>query len=137
MMRDLCGLAIIHFLAGALTLAGGPAHACTTILVGRGTTEDGSVLMATSCDGGIMGRVYVLPAGEHPEGTTVPMFHDFPAPSTWQEHLDRVRRGATPVGQLPIERVYRCILVAGHLADSVTGGINEHGVSMGIEYMGM
>jgi dipeptidase len=118
-------------------LAVGPAHACTTILVGPAATEDGSVLMATSCDGGIMGRVYVLPAAEHPQGTTVPMFYEFPAPSTWQEHLDRAKRGATPVGQLPIERTCRCILVAGHLADSVTGGINEHGVSMGIEYMGM
>jgi dipeptidase len=65
------------------------------------------------------------------------MFYDFPAPSTWQEHLDRVKRGYKPVGHLPIERTYRCILVAGHLADSITGGINEHGVSMGIEFMDM
>ena len=84
-----------------------------------------------------MGRVYVLPAAEHPHGTTVPMFYDFPAPTTWQEHLDQVKKGYTPVGSLPIERTYRCVLAAGHLADSVTGGINEHGVSMGIEYMGM
>jgi dipeptidase len=65
------------------------------------------------------------------------MFYDFPAPSTWKEHLDQKNKGHTLVGYLPIEQTYRCILAAGHLADSVTGGINEHGVSMGIEYMGM
>jgi hypothetical protein len=30
-----------------------------------------------------------------------------------------------------------CILAADHLADSVTGGINEHWLSMGIEYLGI
>jgi len=93
--------------------------------------------MATSCDGNIMGRVYVLPAKEYPEGAEVRMFYDFPAPTTWQKHLDQLKKGYTFVGHLPIESTYRCILAAGHLADSVTGGINEHGVSMGIEYMGM
>ena len=48
-----------------------------------------------------------------------------------------MQKGHTFVGHLPIERTYRCVLAAGHFADSVTGGINEHGVSMGIEYMGM
>jgi dipeptidase len=127
----------VHFLVALVASVGGGAQACTTILVGRAATADGSVLMATSCDGGIMGRVYVLPAAEYPQGTSVPMFYDFPAPSTWQEHVDQVRRGYTPVGHLPIDRTYRCILVAGHLADSITGGMNEHGVSMGIEFMEM
>jgi dipeptidase len=113
------------------------AHACTTILVGRAATADGSVLMATSCDGGIMGRVYVVPAKRYPEGNKVRMFYDSPAPSTWQKHLDQKKNGDTLVGHLAVEQTYRCILAAGHFADSVTGGINEHGVSMGIEYMGM
>ncbi len=111
--------------------------ACTTILVGKKATSDESVLMATSCDGDIMGLVYVVPAKEYPAGTTVPMFYDFPAPATWEEHVAQTRQGYTLVGQLPIDATYRCVLAAGHLADSVTGGINEHGVSMGIEYMGM
>ena len=89
MMRVLDRIWVVHLLVGSLALAVGPAQACTTILVGRAATGDGSVLMATSCDGGIMGRVYVLPAAEYPQGTTVPMFYDFPAPSTWQEHLER------------------------------------------------
>lgn len=137
MMIVLSRVVLVQLLVGLLAAAVGPAQACTTILVGRSATADGSVLMATSCDGGIMGRVYVLPAAEYPQDTSVPMFFDFPAPTTWQEHLERTKRRATPVAQLPIERTCRCVLVAGHLADSVTGGMNEHGVSMGIEYMGM
>jgi len=93
--------------------------------------------MGTSCDGDIMGLVYVRPAKEYPEGTKVRMFYDFPAPSTWAEHLEQKKKGYTSVGHLPVERTYRAILAAGHLADSVTGGINEYGMSMGIEYMGM
>ncbi len=112
-------------------------HACTTILVGKAATVDGSVLMGTSCDGNIMGHVYVRPAEECPRDTRIRMFYDFPAPSTWDEHVDPLKKGETFVGYLPIEQTYRCILAAGHLADSVTGGINEHGLSMGIEYLGM
>ncbi len=93
--------------------------------------------MATSCDGDMMGLVYVVPAKEYPKGNEVRMYYDFPAPSTWEEHLDLKEKGYTFVGNLPVERTYRTVLAAGHLADSVTGGINEHGVSMGIEYMGM
>lgn len=112
-------------------------QACTTTLVGKAATADGSVLMATSCDGDVMGLLYVSPAKQYPAGTEVRMFYDFPAPSTWDEHLKQVAEGPTFVGHLPIERTYRCVLAAGHLADSVTGGINEHGLSMGIEFMGM
>jgi len=130
-------IAVARVLAGSLALAAGLAHACTTILIGRSATADGSVLMATSCDGNIMGRIYVLPGAEYPPGTQVPMLYDFPAPSTWQQHADQVSRGYTRVGDLAIGRTFRCVLAAGHLADSVTGGINEHGLSMGIEYMGM
>jgi dipeptidase len=122
---------------GALTLPVEGAHSCTTILVGKAATVDGSVLMATSCDGNIMGRIYTLPANEYPKDAKVPMFYDFPAPSTWEEHENLLKRGYTFVGNLPIEQTYHCILTAGHLADSVTGGINEHCLSMGIEYMGM
>ncbi len=99
----LCLCAIATASARPLTLPTGVARGCTTILVGRSATTDGSVLMATSCDGGIMGRVYVLPAREYPPGTKIAMFYDFPAPSTWQEHLDQVRKGDTQVGELPVE----------------------------------
>jgi dipeptidase len=130
-------LTLAFLFVAALVRIDQGARACTTILVGKAATEDGSVLMATSCDGDIMGRIYVSPAKRYPKGTNVEMFYDFPAPSTWEEHVAQKRLGYTSVGHLPIERTYRCVLAAGHLADSVTGGINQHGLSMGIEYMGM
>ena len=110
-------------------------ESCTTVLIGRSATVDGSVLMATSCDGNLMGRVHVRPASD--EGGEVRMYYDAPAPSTWQAHRDQVEQGYTCVGHLPVEATCRCILASGHFADSVTGGINEHGLSLGIEYMGM
>lgn len=112
-------------------------HPCTTILIGREASADGSVLMATSCDGNIMGRVYVVAEKFYPEDAKVKMFFDFLAPATWKEHEDQIKKGYTFVGYLPIEHTYRCIFTAGHFADSITGGINEHGLSMGIEYIGM
>jgi len=127
----------ILLLAARVFLIVHDARACTSILVGKAVTADGSVLMATSCDGDIMGLVYTIAAREYPEGATVPMYYDFPAPSTWEEHVKQKQRGYTLVGRLPIDRTYRCVLAAGHLADSVTGGMNEYGLSMGIEYMGM
>lgn len=137
MFRGSSRFALVFILAVALAWISEYAHACTTILVGKAATADGSVLMATSCDGNIMGRVYVVLAKRYPDDAKVPMFYDFPAPSTWQEYLDQKKHRDTLVGHLAVEQTYRCILAAGHFADSVTGGINEHGVSMGIEYMGM
>jgi hypothetical protein len=63
-------------------------RACTTILIGKAATSDGSVLMATSCDGNIMGRVHVVPAKKYPKGHELRMFYDSPAPSTWQEQAE-------------------------------------------------
>jgi dipeptidase len=137
MSRGPSRLASVVLFVGSLALTAGGAHACTTILAGKAATKDGSVLMATSCDGNIMGRVYVLLGAEYPNGTEVPMFYDFPAPSNWEKHSDQTKKGHALVGHLPIEKTYRCVLAAGHFADSLTGGINEHGVSIGIEYMGM
>jgi len=137
MLKGASEFASILLPVGELPLLVEGAHACTTILVGKEATVDGSVLMATSCDGNIMGRVYVLPAKDYPKDAKVRMFYDFPAPATWEEHEDQVKKGYTFVGDLPIEQTYRCILAAGHLADSITGGINVYGLSMGIEYLGM
>ncbi len=137
MSRLLQKFVVILFLASALVFGDKQLRACTTILVGKAATLDGSVLMATSCDGGIMGRVFVMPAKKYPAGHRVQMFYDCPAPANWEERLAQIEKGNTLVGSLSIEQTYRCIFAAGHLADNITGGINEHGVSMGIEYMGM
>ena len=91
--------------------------------------------MATSCDGNLMGRVYAQPARQH--HGRVPRYFDAPAPSTWAEYREHVERGHTHVGDLSVESTCRCLLAAGHFGDSITGGMNEHGVSLGIEYMGM
>jgi hypothetical protein len=48
--------------------------ACSTILVGKEATSDGSVLMSSSCDGDIMGLIYVMPAQKYPQGTKLPMY---------------------------------------------------------------
>ena len=137
MLGDARKFALVLFIICSLPLTASHTRGCTTILAGKAASVDGSVLMATSCDGNIMGRVYVMPAREYSKDTRVRMFFDFPAPSTCKEHLQLVKKGPTFVGHMPIERTYRCILAAGHLGDSITGGINEHGLSMGIEYMGM
>ena len=43
-----------------------PAAACSTIMVGKQATTDGSVLMASSCDGDVMGLIYVMPGETYP-----------------------------------------------------------------------
>ncbi len=92
--------------------------ACTTILVGRKATADGAVLMSSSCDGNQMGRVYLVPGRDD--------YGDRPVPMT--------RNGRDTVGHLPpLERTHRCLVFgAGTL-----GGMNEHGVSIALEYIPM
>jgi dipeptidase len=92
--------------------------ACTSVMAGRNATRDGSVLMSSSCDGNQMGHIYVVPARQYPEGAALPMFRD--------------KQGREAVGKLPpIQNTYRAVVFgAGAL-----GGINEHGVSIGIEYI--
>ncbi|MHC4406690.1 MAG: hypothetical protein ACYTG0_44270, partial [Planctomycetota bacterium] len=58
------------------------AAACTTVMAGRQATEDGSVLMASSCDGDVMGLIYVMPAQTYPPGTKLPMYWNVPRPKS-------------------------------------------------------
>ncbi len=113
------------------------SHACTTLLAGRLATGDDSVLMSSSCDGDIMGVIYTMPAKVFPEGTKVPMYWNVPRPATYDEYLEDRREGYEHVGELPVEEHYRTILLGGNLESMTTGGMNEFGLAIAIEYMPM
>jgi len=112
-------------------------YACTTVTVGRQATADGSVLMASSCDGDVMGLIYVMPAQEYPAGTRLPMYWNMPRPKTYREYQANVKRGYDLVGSLPIDKTYRTILLAGNVESMTTGGMNEFGVTIAIEFIPM
>jgi dipeptidase len=113
------------------------ADACSTILVGKGATADGSVLMSSSCDGDIMGLIYVMPAQKYEPGTKLPMYWNVPRPKTHAEYLANLRKGYELVGELPVEETYRSIILAGNVESMTTGGMNEHGLSIAIEFLPM
>jgi dipeptidase len=111
--------------------------ACSTILAGRKATADGSVLMSSSCDGDIMGLIYVMPAQTYPAGTELPMYWNVPRPTTHDEYLANLRKGYDLVGRLPVEKTYRTIILGGNVESMTTGGMNEHGLTMAIEFLPM
>jgi len=113
------------------------AFACSTILVGKKATSDGAVLMSSSCDGDIMGLIYVMPAQTYPPGTKLPMYWNLPRPKTHQEYLANLRKGYDLVGYLPVEQTYRSIILAGNVENMTTGGMNEHGLTIAIEFLPM
>jgi dipeptidase len=124
-------------LIGSLAWAHREAFACSTILVGKKATSDGSVLMSSSCDGDIMGLIYVMPAQKYPRGTKLPMYWNLPRPKTHQEYLFNLLKGYDLVGYLPVEETYRSIVLAGNVENMTTGGMNEHGLSIAIEFLPM
>ena len=124
-------------LIGSLAWTPRKAFACSTILVGKDATSDGSVLMSSSCDGDIMGLIYVMPAQKYPQGTKLPMYWNLPRPKTHKEYLSNLRKGYDLVGHLPVEETYRSIILAGNVENMTTGGMNEHGLSIAIEFLPM
>jgi dipeptidase len=121
----------------SLALIPQDGFACSTILVGKKATSDGSVLMSSSCDGDIMGMIYVMPAQKFPKGTKLPMYWNLPRPRTHQEYLSNLRKGYDLVGYLPVKETYRSIILGGNVENMTTGGMNEHGLSIAIEFMPM
>jgi len=113
------------------------ACACTTVMMGRQATADGSVLMASSCDGDIMGLIQVVPAREYPPGTKLPMYWNVPRPKTQAEYQANLLKGYDLVGYLPVERTYRTLLLAGNVESMTTGGMNEFGLTIAIEFISM
>jgi dipeptidase len=142
---------ILIGLIGSLAWTSGEVCACSTILVGKDATSDGSVLMSSSCDGDIMGLIYVMPAQKYPPGTSyppscfrkkagghkLPMYWNLPRPKTHQEYLANLRKGYDLVGYLPVEETYRSIILAGNVENMTTGGMNEHGLTIAIEFLPM
>lgn len=125
------------WLIGSLVWTPCEVLACSTILVGKKATSDGSVLMSSSCDGDIMGMIYVMPAQKYPQGTRLPMYWNLPRPKTHKEYLSNLRNGYDLVGYLPIEETYRSIILGGNVEGMTTGGMNEHGLSIAIEFLPM
>jgi len=128
---------ILIVLIEALALAPGQILACSTILAGKEATADGSVLMSSSCDGDIMGLIYVMPAQKYPQGSKLPMYWNLPRPRTHAEYLSNLRKGYDLVGYLPVEETYRSIILAGNVENMTTGGMNEYGLSIAIEFIPM
>jgi len=130
-------IAVVHLLVGFLALAAGGAHACTTVMVGKTATADGSVLMGSSCDGDIMGLIYVMPANNYPKGNKLPMYWNLPRPKNHAEHLANLRKGYELVGFLPVEKTYRSLILAGNRESMTTGGMNQFGLTIAIEFLPM
>ncbi len=126
------------FLALLFAATGGRwSNACSTLMVGRLGTADGSVLMSHSCDGDVMGLAYVMPAQSYPPGTRLPMYWNVPRPKTYAEYQDNVRKGFDHVGTLAVNETYRSLILAGNLESMTTGGLNEHGLCITIEFLPM
>jgi len=122
-------------LSGITGLPRPHATACSTILAGQRATADGSVMMSHSCDGDVMGLVCVMPAHTYAPGTRLPMYWNVPRPSTYEEYRANLRKGYDQVGTLPVSETCRSLILAGNLESMTTGGLNEYGVSIAIEFL--
>ena len=137
-MGDLMKRAIALLLVLAIASVPLPqATGCSTILAGKQATADASVLMSHSCDGDVMGLVYVVPAHSYAPGTRLPMYWNVPRPKTYEEYQANLRKGYDQVGTLPVSETYRSLILAGNLESMTTGGLNEHGLSIAIEFLPM
>ncbi|MBM4027306.1 MAG: hypothetical protein FJ280_18155, partial [Planctomycetes bacterium] len=120
-----------------LSVMASPVWACTTVMAGKQATADGSVLMSSSCDGDLMGLIYVMPAREYPPGTKLPMYWNLPRPKTVREFQANVQKGYDLVGHLPVDKTHRTILLGGNVESMTTGGLNEFGLAIAIEFIPM
>jgi dipeptidase len=108
-----------------LAIAGpAPAPACTTILIGKALTADGSVIHAHNEDMGndAVGRLWWVPAKNHIAGEplAVPYVELTQVPASAGYWASGNAEGAVGLGTSQQARPY----------DSVLVGLNEHGVAM-------
>lgn len=105
------------------------SEGCTTILAGKNTTADGSVLHGHNEDMGFtaVGRLWVVLGEEHKQGDKVDVPYvslDAPA-STYRYWASGNAFGTSGLGIASETRPY----------DSVLVGMNEHGVTMSCNWM--
>ena len=82
-----------------LTMAGA-ALACTSVMVGKKATADGSVLVSYTCDGWYDHRLKVIPGGSHKKGEMVPVYHNIC-------YQTRPGKELKKVGEIPqVEKTY-------------------------------
>ena len=67
----------------------------------------------------------------------MPMYWNVPRPKTYREYQDNVKKGYDLVGHLPVDKTYRTILLAGNVESMTTGGMNEFGLTIAIEFIPM
>jgi len=82
-------LGALAVLVGSMTQA---VHACTTVLAGKRATADGSVLMASSCDGDVMGLIHIMPPSTYAPGAALPMYRNVPRPTNYEQYQVRLQR---------------------------------------------
>lgn len=88
MLKALTLASLVVFLAGTV------ASACTTILVGKKASTDGSVMVTHTCDGWYDNRVQIIPGGTHKEGEMTPVYKEIC-------HGTRPDKPLVKVGEIP------------------------------------
>jgi len=73
MKRKLLSLSLVAVL---LLMAAVPALACTPLGIGKGASEDGSVMVSHTCDGWYDHRIQIVPGGEYAPGTMMDVYVD-------------------------------------------------------------
>ncbi len=136
-MKTLWRRMLVASLLSACALPARETWACTTVMVGREAAGDHSVLMGSSCDGDIMGVIYVMPAHDYGRPTKLPMYWNLPRPNNVGEYAANLRKGYQHVGDLAVTKTYRTIVLGGNVESMTTGGLNEHGLSIAIEFIPM
>jgi dipeptidase len=123
-LRRRSAVALVASLLLAALLLAAPAKPCTTILVGKSLTADGSVMHAHNEDMGneAVGRLWATASSSHSEGDTlsVPYVELPQARSTHGYWASGNAQGAAGLGTSEQIRPY----------DSVLVGLNQMGVSM-------